>query len=525
MRARRGDTTAIEIKRAHNTAPHDLAKTICAFANMPNGGTIILGVREAKGAFEIEGVGDLAQVEAGVASQARDVVEPAAHVGFTSLEYENADILIVTVAPLDPMARPARVNGHAYLRQSDGDYVMGDHELRAIEAQKILAVEVESFDEATILGLSVDDLDSDLVEAYIREVRKQTKRLRDDDDDTILIRTTVTKGGVPTIAGLYAFGDYPQGRLPALTVTAAVQLPYQADGPRTRAKQDFCGPLPEMLEDIMEWVSNNLDTLDVYGADGHLSRIPELPLPAIRELVSNALIHRDLGHSLRDGKSIQIRLTPDQFFVQSPGGLKGVAMGQLMSQEHAQAAVNPHLYPIARKCKTSAGKSIVEGEGGGIRTVIRLMAEHGLRPPQFVDTGIQFTARLWRPERDTIPQRVDGTDVRTRELQNTTTPAQPIPTVPRERPGGRNGSVLLRVFERGQGDVSFTDLVNETELTASQVRYALNKLLASGLVLRDGGQGDRTTTYRRAHGGADLPARAENSTGEELTRADGDPAE
>lgn len=75
LRARRGDTTSIEVKRAAGGLPN-LTETLCAFANMPEGGTIILGVDEAGGDFNITGVEDVASLEARVISANRQSVRP-----------------------------------------------------------------------------------------------------------------------------------------------------------------------------------------------------------------------------------------------------------------------------------------------------------------------------------------------------------------------------------------------------------------------------------------------------------------
>ena len=54
LRRHGGDPTTLEVKRSHDALPHNIATTICAFANMPDGGTIILGVDE-KTNFSITG--------------------------------------------------------------------------------------------------------------------------------------------------------------------------------------------------------------------------------------------------------------------------------------------------------------------------------------------------------------------------------------------------------------------------------------------------------------------------------------
>lgn len=85
---------------------------------------------------------------------------------------------------------------------------------------------------------------------------------------------------------------------------------------------------------------------------------------AIRELVANALVHRDLGpHTLT--KRVEIRLLPDRLVIASPGGLWGVSTDQL-GTARGESAVNEHLYAICTSLTTLEGARVIEGEGGGI---------------------------------------------------------------------------------------------------------------------------------------------------------------
>lgn len=102
LRLRRGDTTSIEVKTAAGGLPR-MPETICAFANMPRGGTIILGVDEAAGRFEISGVTDVARLEAGLASTARQAVDPPPTLHFQTLKVGDKDVLITSVDPLSTM--------------------------------------------------------------------------------------------------------------------------------------------------------------------------------------------------------------------------------------------------------------------------------------------------------------------------------------------------------------------------------------------------------------------------------------
>lgn len=504
LRARRGDSTSVEVKRAAGGVPK-MAETLCAFANMPNGGTVILGVDEAQGDFTITGVADVAAMQAGLVAMARESITPAPYLDFQDLTIQGKQVVIVHVSPLRLSDKPASVRGRAYLRQADGDYPMHSHELRMLEVAKLHHDEQVDYDLLPARGRNREDLLPELLAEYVESVRARDKRLREHNDDEILRMTSVlSSSGEPTIAGLYALGAYPQGQYPALTVTAAVQLPGGEGQARNRNVQDFTGPIPVLLEDAMQWVENNLDTVRRYREDGHMEEVCELPLNAVRELLANALVHRDLGpNTLGTGKQVQIRLTPRSFFVQSPGGLRGVSLAQLESVEHAQAAVNQRVYHMAKCLKTADRAAVIEGEGGGIAEVFRSVRQRLLPAPQLIDTGVQFKALLWR-ERDGVGAEGGRGGVGVRggsadvALSHAESGGAETVAVAASSEPTRNEPRVLAVVSEG-GALTIQEIAQRTGLNLRQVRYALERPLAEGIVLMEGKQGQKTTRYTLGH--------------------------
>ena len=289
--------------------------------------------------------------------------------------------------------------------------------------------------------------------------------------------------------------------LELLTVTAAVQVRGGEGQARSRNLTDFTGPVPVLLDEVMAWVRQNLGTEHVYRPDGQLERRPELPLAAVRELLGNALVHRDLGpDTLGAGKAIQMRLTDRALFIQSPGGRRGVSLTQLESDEHAQAAVNQRLYQIAKKLTTPDGASVIEGEGGGIHEVFRSARQWVLDRPQLIDTGVQFKALLWRPRPEGArpSRREPAVEVATTSPAEVTPGAKagtPSSAVPPSSAPTRHEGRVLGALAAGEA-VGIRDLEEATMLTARQIRYALRQPLLDGLVEMTGGQGHKDTRYR-----------------------------
>lgn len=473
LRRRSGDSTLVEVKRATGGCP-SLAETLCAFGNMPDGGLIVLGVDERQG-FAVVGVPDVAVLEAEICSQARTMVAPPVQVEFETAPLDGKDVLLARVLGLPSVDKPCRARGKAYLRQSDGDYAMSEQEI----AQLVALQDRPRYDSAPVERSGADDLDPDLLRTFLAEVRQSSRRLADQSDPAVLDAKGVVSGGNLTVASLYGLGRYPQKYAPSLSVTAA-SAPA-GTGARLVDLAHFDGPVPDLLDLSVEWVARNTRRAVVYGPDGHARDQNEIPPSAVRELVANALVHRDLSPRTQS-KSVEIRLLPDRLVITSPGGLWGVSSDQLGSPR-GKSAVNEFLYEICRHVRTSDGHRIVEGEGGGIREVRTALHDAHLPDPVFIDTGVSFTAVVYRPEPAGAARGATSTaptsDQAPADVARSSTNAAPVWQA------------------IGADPATAADVERRTGLTRRQVGYALDALVKDGFVAVDGGRGDRSTTYRR----------------------------
>ena len=550
LRAEGSDVSGIEAKAAHQGYPKDLAPTLSAFGNMPGGGLIVLGLDERSG-FEAVGVYDAADAQARLAAQARKAVAPPLQVSFTTGDIEGSTIVLARVRELPNTDKPCEVGatGHAYLRSYDGDYPLSQLERQGFVANRGVARN----DQAPVEGATRDDLDEGLVATYIANCRARSPRLASMPDGDVLRSTrVVTREGIPTLAGIYTLGRYPQTHFPTLSITASVAArPGDPVGTRSADIAHFDGPLPELLDQAVAWVRRNTATRVRFGTDGHGRDEPEYPTEAVRELVANALVHRDLGpHAL--STRVMMTLRDDRLVITNPGGLHGLTLDQLGAGTGGSAR-NQSLYDISKDVRTVDGRRVIEGIGSGIATVRQSLKEAGMTPPRFVDAGIRFTAIVpehalldpgdlewlaalsaargltdtqrhvlaamrhgesWtnRSLRDRFP--MDSTEARAlltdlverglakavgdgRRRAYQLGPAAkitfqivPIPVKPPKR-----GDLILGIL--ADGPRSIRDLVDATDLSERQVGYTLKRLRELGAVDLLGGAGQRGTLYRR----------------------------
>jgi ATP-dependent DNA helicase RecG len=305
--------------------------------------------------------------------------------------WEGANLVLVHVPETDRTRKPVRVrkSGLAYLRQYDGDYPMSEQEEQALIADR----GQPAFDEVPVARASADDLDPMAVTAYIAERRLVSPTLARMSEEEVLHRTGVMADGHPSLAGLLALGRYPQQFFANLGIQASF-VPSQASGLGLRVvdSASFTGPIPVMLEEAVAWVYTMTPRAIVADrATGTVTNQPAYPLVAIRALVANALIHRDLGPWALN-QPITLRITPTELTIVNPGGLFGLRVESLgLTPSHLR---NGRLAEMCQYVTTRDRGRVVERLGTGIPAVRESLRAAGLPPPRFLDQGVRFVATL-----------------------------------------------------------------------------------------------------------------------------------
>jgi ATP-dependent DNA helicase RecG len=463
LRAAGGDITSVEVKSAAGCLPETLTSTLSALANLPGGGTVILGLDERAG-FRPVRLADAQALKQGLAAKARGFIPPV-RLDIEDGIVDGAPVIVAQVSECDRSAKPCRVatSGKAYIRGYDGDFLLSD-----LEEQAFLAARrPPMFDRAPVDGATVDDLDEDLLEAFVASIRRNDPdgRGRFRDRDELLRRSGVLHpDGRPTVAGLLSLGIYPQQWFPRFVIQAAAEpLPGAQSGTRARNQVTIDGPIPLMLGRAMDWARRTFDTAIVTMPDGSVHDRYAYPLVAFRELIANALIHRDLD-DWSAGLAIEVRLRRDRLVITNPGGLYGITVERL-GREAVTSARNARLVAICQHVYSAeTGARAIEALASGIPIVTDALAEAGLPSAHYIDSGITFTVILSQP----APSAVSAPPAR--------------------------DQVIFDAL--GDNPATVADLEVHTGLPGYTIRRSLRYLRERGLIEQRGGKG-RITTYVR----------------------------
>ena len=366
--------------------PEDVpvSRLAAALVGMANslGGTILLGVAPRSG--ELIGLRD---VESSVDRlfQAALLVDPALVLPIPqhlTVRLPNrtspCDILSFTI----PGGLP-----HVY--SLDGRYLGREgSQTNPLSARALRALLVErgaiQFESRISQDATLADLDPLQVEAYREKVVASGFIPASLGWEELLLRRGCLKrvDGVlqPTYAGLLLFARVPQQWLPNATVLAG-RFPGLALSD-VYIKQDIAGTLPDQLRQADAFVSSNLKSVVRMVGLAH-QEAPEYPLEAVRELLVNAISHRDYN---LQGDNIHLFIFADRLEIQSPGGLPGpVNLSNLLDARFARNAVITQVL---------SDLGFVERLGYGLDRVIDSLKKSHLPAPHFEETAGGFRVTL-----------------------------------------------------------------------------------------------------------------------------------
>ena len=157
-------------------------------------------------------------------------------------------------------------------------------------------------------------------------------------------------------------------------------------------RKDFDGGIVADVEDAMRFVERN--TRLAYRIEGlRRQNIPEYPMGAVREAITNAVMHRDW---LFDGANVFVGVYTDRIDVRSPGVLpKDMTVADL---GHKRVRRNPLIADLLHRI------GFIEKSGSGIRH-IRGGAKAGYPEPAF--DARSFVTVTFRPNPEVRPDAGD----------------------------------------------------------------------------------------------------------------------
>lgn len=405
------ETQEIEVKSANKGTPERLYDTLSSFSNQDTGGIIVFGVDEKQN-YEVVGVYNSQELIKKVTEQCKQM-QPEVRAVFTVAEIEDKSVVSVEIPAIDISERPlfyrgiGRIKG-SYIRVGDADEPMSEYEIYSYEAYR-----KQTRDDIRVVeDKGMDFFDPVMLNKYLYKVKENRTNLSKLEDYEILELTGVTKNGIPTLAGIMGLSKYPQAIFPQLSITAVV-VPgiYMGEtgeeGERFSDNKRIEGRIEEMLDETIGFINRNMKVKTIINSNGKREDKSEYPIVAVREVILNALMHRDYS-IYTEGSPIRLNIFKDRLEITNPGGLYGKLSVDSLGQVHSSSR-NQTLTNILEVL------GVAENRYSGIPTIKSQMKKFNLPSPEFIERRGVFVVTLRNSEKEIIEKFDTGSKDKNRE--------------------------------------------------------------------------------------------------------------
>ncbi len=390
----KSESIDVECKDARAGIPGDLWRSITAFANSPGGGIIVFGIAERPNPQrELFPVGnlDLATLQEKIVSLLEDKIENKAEYLLQIFNYKNNQLLALIIDETPKENKPCYnkdlgMDRGACVRSGNTNRQITTEELRAF----LRYTPAYNFDKSPLENLSLDFLSNTKIDEFLKKSATRTRRIfpKEMSHDSVLknlgIICELQNKLFPTLAGSLIFAKEPPQQIDSLSRYIIRCVRYAGPDPSTPIidKADIFGTIDFQIDETLKFILKNIKTEATIVGSKRIEKF-EYPEIALREIIVNALVHRDYSNK---GTYILIAVFSDRVEVSNPGTLPpGVTIDNL---KIAQFSRNDILARIMRDL------DYMEEFGRGIDLVYSKMFEWGLVEPLFKNVSNVFKVTL-----------------------------------------------------------------------------------------------------------------------------------
>jgi ATP-dependent DNA helicase RecG len=290
-----GESERLEFKASFGK---DVIVSLAAFANS-RGGRVLVGIADDG---RVRGVNVGRETVQRYLNEIKTATYPQLLANADIVEIEGKTLLVFGISeyPVKPVACKDRY----YKRVKNSNHLLSLEEIVDLQQQSLNV----SYD-AYPVKETLDSLDDSLVRRFIDRAKGTGRISLGDDPLTNLVKLKLIRDGRPTLAAMLLFGDHGYaihiGRFKAADTIIDDLLIKE--------------PLVTALDEAMLFIKKHINLS--YHFDGSLQRKErwQYPLEGLRELLLNAVVHRDY----KSASDVVIKIFDDRIVFTNPGRLMG----------------------------------------------------------------------------------------------------------------------------------------------------------------------------------------------------------
>ena len=363
------------VEKTRSTTDTDkFREAICSFSNDMVGrkqpGYLLIGIDEKDANFRLAATDSVLQQFASYRSDGAIMPLPVMNVAAHPHPEGGGDIIVVEVFP--HALPPVRYRGRTHIRIGPRKDTASEAEERVLMERR--AANFPTFDAMPCVEGELKRLD---VETFRQTYRPQAiaeeviaENHRGVEEQLAALRLYNLNRNCPTNAGMLVLGYDPLDLFPGAKVQF-VQYAGSQLSDDVLAEKTFTGNLITLLSELDSFLKGRFTQKPVIVSELREQAVFDYPPEAVRELLMNAVLHRDY-QSTSPTRFYQFG---DRIEIQNPGGLYGEASPENFPR------VNAYRNPIIGEAMHVLG--YVNRFGRGITRAQRFMRENGSPEPRF----------------------------------------------------------------------------------------------------------------------------------------------
>jgi ATP-dependent DNA helicase RecG len=375
------ESRTLEFKRlgSRNETIDKTLQSIVAMANT-DGGTIILGVDDPqkttlKGIDRIFGIEENLELYDELGHNVKKIAPPISSIWPPELIEVPSKNLRIGLLAVPKVADNFRsIENHVYVRLEKGNKRLSPQEI-------VHFAYVKGFERADI---ELVNIDFNLLKTNHYEAWRKKRNIEEDSIDIILEKTGLANRDqegklLPTRAAVLLFAEYPNDLMDTKCTIRVFQYEGNVETIKETlniigAPKTIGGPITKQIKDAHEYVLTLLRT-GIRVPSGFVTQY-QIPERAIKEAITNAVIHRDYYTK----KDITVRIFEDRVEIESPGLLPFNITPSNIGVARAHGYRNDLLVKHLREFPDPPNLD----QNEGVRAMRKTMIEANLYPPIFL---------------------------------------------------------------------------------------------------------------------------------------------
>ena len=340
----------------------EIIKTVSAFSNT-RGGEILIGINNSG---EVNGVEIGKNTIEDLTNKIKENTDPKIYPDISVKKLNNKHVLSVKINESNDhlvlaFGRPYKRVGKSTVRMSKNEYedlILKKHKDKL------------QFDNQICKHATLEDLDWDLVtNTFIPKYESLTETKIAGNSKELLEALNCIIDDKPTNAGVLLFGKNPQKNFINAYIAIARYKGKEVGIERLDYKE-FNGNLFHQIDECDKYIKEHIAIMSrLFPYKVEREDIPEYPLFSIRELVTNAVVHRDYAII---GSKVIIKMFDNKIEFYNPGGLpSGITPENITNKQFSR---NPILTRVSSKV------GYIEELGEGWDKIIQEHKNHPLTP-------------------------------------------------------------------------------------------------------------------------------------------------